>query len=122
MQCLSTNFGDLRFKSGDYIIIPRGIIFKFIISESVKLLSVQSKDPIETPKKYKNNQGQLLEHSPYCERDIRLPKLNDPINERGDFIIKVKTNKGFQNFHYATHPFDLVGLEWILLSLDIKHS
>ena len=123
--CLSTNFGDLRFKSGDYIIIPRGIIFKFIISESVKLLSVQSKDPIETPKKYKNNQGQLLEHSPYCERDIRLPKLNDPINERGDFIIKVKTNKGFQNFHYATHPFDLVGwngyyFPWILSIHDFE--
>ena len=123
--CLSTNFGDLRFKSGDYIIIPRGIIFKFIISESVKLLSVQSKDPIETPKKYKNNQGQLLEHSPYCERDIRLPELNDPINERGDFIIKVKTNKGFQNFHYATHPFDLVGwngyyFPWILSIHDFE--
>jgi len=123
--CLSTNFGDLRFKSGDYIIIPRGIIFKFIISESVKLLSVQSKDPIETPKKYKNNQGQLLEHAPYCERDIRLPKLNDPINERGDFIIKVKTNKGFQNFHYATHPFDLVGwngyyFPWILSIHDFE--
>ncbi|MAV58687.1 MAG: homogentisate 1,2-dioxygenase [Candidatus Marinimicrobia bacterium] len=122
---LSTNFGDLSFKPGDYIIIPRGIIFKFIISESIKLLSVQSKDPIETPNKYKNNQGQLLEHSPYCERDIRVPKLNDPIDEKGDFLIKVKTNKGFQTFHYATHPFDLVGWDgyyfpWILSIHDFE--
>ena len=54
-----------------------------------------------------------------------MPKLNDPINERGDFIIKVKTNKGFQNFHYATHPFDLVGwngyyFPWILSIHDFE--
>ena len=123
--CLSTNFGDLNFKSGDYIILPRGIIFKFNISESVKLLSIQSKYPLETPNKYKNKQGQLLEHSPYCERDIRLPKLNDPIDEKGDFLINIKTHKGYQSFHYATHPYDLIGWDgfyfpWILSIHDFE--
>jgi len=123
--CLSTNFGDLLFKPGDYIVIPRGIIFKFIIDDKTKLLSIQSKDPIETPNQYKSRQGQLLEHSPFCERDIRIPELNSPISEKGDFLIKVKTNMGYQDYHYGHHPYDVIGWDgfyfpWILSIHDFE--
>ena len=117
--CLETNLGNLKFKPGDYIVIPRGIIYKFIISEQTKLLSIESKEPIETPKKYKNSNGQLLEHSPFCERDIITPELNDPISDNGDFLVKVKTEFGYQSYHYGHNPFDVIGWDgfyfpWIL--------
>jgi len=106
---LSSNFGDLSYSSGDYIVIPRGVIWKCNNSEKTKILVVESKYPIETPNQYRNKFGQLLESSPYCERDIKTPVLNDPINEKGEFIVKVKLSNGIQNFIYKNHPFDLVG-------------
>ena len=106
---VSTNFGDLSYCAGDYIVIPRGVIWKNKIKEKTKVLFLESKYPIETPKKYRNNFGQLLESSPYCERDIKTPILNDPIDEIGDFLVKVKLIGGMQSFIYKNHPFDLVG-------------
>ena len=106
---VSTNFGDLSYCAGDYIVIPRGVIWKNKIKEKTKVLFLESKYPIETPKKYRNNFGQLLESSPYCERDIKTPILNDPIDEIGEFLVKVKLIGGMQSFIYKNHPFDLVG-------------
>ena len=106
---VSTNFGDLSYCAGDYIVIPRGVIWKNKIKEKTKVLFLESKYPIETPKKYRNNFGQLLESSPYCERDIKTPILNDPIDKIGEFLVKVKLIGGMQSFIYKNHPFDLVG-------------
>ena len=106
---LSTNFGDLSYSSGDYIVIPRGVIWKNSSLEKTKILIIESKHPVETPKKYRNNFGQLLESSPFCERDIKTPILNDPIDQKGEFLIKVKLSNGTQDFIYKNHPFDLVG-------------
>ena len=106
---VSTNFGDLSYCAGDYIVIPRGVIWKNKIKKKTKVLFLESKYPIETPKKYRNNFGQLLESSPYCERDIKTPILNDPIDEIGEFLVKVKLIGGMQSFIYKNHPFDLVG-------------
>jgi len=123
--CLETNLGNLKFKSGDYIVIPRGIIYKFQINDQIKLLSIQSKEPIETPNKYRNGNGQLLEHSPFCERDIRTPELNDPICDNGDFLVKVKTENGYQDYYYGHNPFDVIGWDgfyfpWILSIHDFE--
>ena len=122
---LISNFGNLEFKAGDYIVIPRGIIYQFKLNDKAKLLSVQSREPIESPSKYKNKQGQLLEHSPFCERDIRTPILQDPKSEEGEFIVKVKTEMGYQDYHYANHPFDIIGWDgfyypWILSIHDFE--
>ena len=106
---LSTSYGDLCFKDGDYIVIPRGVIWQLNIDEKTKILVVESSDPVETPAKYRNKFGQLLEGSPYCERDITTPTLKEPINEKGDFLLKVKLNNGIQNYIYQYHPFDVVG-------------
>ena len=72
---LLENFGDLKYKKGDYVIIPRGVIWTLSIIEKTKMLVVESSCPIETPTKYRNRFGQLLESSPYCERDIKTPNL-----------------------------------------------
>ena len=102
--------GDIKFVPGDYIIIPRGTIYQFEFdSEENRLLYIESFSPIETPKRYRNHYGQLLEHSPFCERDMKLPEYREPIDEKGEFIIKVKKEGKIYPFVYATHPFDVVG-------------
>lgn len=107
---LKTFVGNLDFFYGDYLVIPRGTIYQiFFNDQDNKLLVIESFSPIETPKRYRNHYGQLLEHSPFCERDIRLPKDLQTIDEKGDFVIKVKREGLLHSVHYATHPFDVVG-------------
>lgn len=106
---IRTNFGNINFKFGDYIVIPRGVIWKMNMDDKCKILVIESNRPIETPDRYRNKFGQLLEHSPFCERDIRTPELPDPINELGEFLVKVRVNDGIQDMVYGHHPFDVVG-------------
>ena len=109
---LRTIYGNLDFKYGDYLIIPRGIIYKIDFdTKENRLFIVESHAPIYTPKQYRNWFGQLLEHSPFCERDIRRPYELETNNEFGDFIIKVKKKDEIFEMVYATHPFDVVGYD-----------
>jgi homogentisate 1,2-dioxygenase len=109
---LRTIYGNLDFKYGDYLIIPRGIIYKIDFdTEDNRLFIVESKRPIYTPKRYRNWFGQLLEHAPYCERDIRRPYELETNNESGEFIIKVKKKDEIIEMIYASHPFDVVGYD-----------
>ena len=122
---LSTNYGDLCYNKGDYIVIPRGVIWKLENDENTKLLVIESKDPIEAPNKYKNKFGQMLEGAPYCERDIITPTLKDPINKQGDYLVKVRLENGIQEYVYSNHPFDVVGWDgyyfpWILNINDFE--
>lgn len=103
-------FGEIKFEYGDYIVIPRGTIYQLDFdTESNRLLFIESFSPILTPKKYRNNFGQLLEHSPYCERDFKLPENLQTINEQGEFDILIKKQGYIHPFTYKNHPFDLVG-------------
>jgi homogentisate 1,2-dioxygenase len=109
---LRTMLGNLDFKYGDYLIIPRGIIYKIDFdTDDNRLFIVESHKPIYTPKRYRNWFGQLLEHSPFCERDIRQPYELETYNEKGDFLIKVKKQEEIFEMLYATHPFDVVGYD-----------
>lgn len=109
---LKTHLGNLDFTYGDYLIVPRGIIYQIHFdTEDNRLFIVESRRPIYTPKRYRNHFGQLLEHSPYCERDIRQPYELETNNEEGDFIIKVKKQNDIFEMKYATHPFDVVGYD-----------
>ena len=107
---LKTLFGELKFNYADYLVIPRGTIYKveFETSDN-KLLVIESKSPIVTPKRYRNEFGQLLEHSPFCERDIKLPENLVSHDSFGDYLIKVKKEKKLHEIYYASHPFDVVG-------------
>ena len=109
---LRTHLGNLDFKYGDYLLIPRGIIYKLDFDTSDnRLFIVESYKPIYTPKRYRNWFGQLLEHSPFCERDIRKPQELETYNEKGDFLIKIKKQNQLFDMVYATHPFDVVGYD-----------
>ena len=104
-----SNFGELSIVAGDYLVIPRGVIWKLSSISKIKCLLIESKGPISTPNRYRNAFGQLMEHSPYCERDIKTPKLTSPKDESGEFLIKIKYSDGVQDYIYDRHPFDIVG-------------
>jgi homogentisate 1,2-dioxygenase len=107
---LRTFMGNIPFEYGDYLIIPRGMIYQmeFETTEN-RLFYVESHSPFYTPKRYKNESGQLLEHSPFCERDFKLPTELETFDEKGDFIVKVKKEGMMHEIVYATHPFDVIG-------------
>src|ERR1035437_224629 len=88
---LSTVYGSIDFEYGDYLIIPRGTVYQLKFNDKDnKLLIVESFGPIETPARYRNNYGQYLEHSSFCERDIKIPQNLETHDEHGDFLIKIK--------------------------------
>ena len=107
---LRTNYGNIPFKYGDYLIIPKGVIYQIDFdTEENRILYVESFEPIFTPKRYRNNFGQLLEHSPFCERDMRLPENLETHDEKGDFLVKIKKQGNIWEYVYGNHPFDVVG-------------
>ncbi len=107
---LKTLYGELEFGYGDYLVLPRGTTYQIHFNDSDnRLFIVESFSPIRYPKKYLSPYGQLLEHSPYCERDIRGPQRLNTIDEKGDFLIKMKKKGRMYGIHYGHHPFDVVG-------------
>jgi homogentisate 1,2-dioxygenase len=110
MGVLKTMYGDLPFSYGDYLVIPRGTIYQvhFRNNEN-RLFIVESFSPIRFPKRYLSRYGQLLEHSPYTERDIRPPQNLETHTQKGDFLVRTKKKGVLYNIHYAAHPFDVVG-------------
>lgn len=107
---LLTQYGELSFSYGDYIMIPRGTIYQIHFKEEKnRLFIVESYSPFRFPKNYLTKYGQLMEHAPFCERDIRKPENLQTINEKGDFTIKTKKKGVLYGLHYANHPFDVVG-------------
>lgn len=107
---LRTQLGNLSFSYGDYLVVPRGMIYALEFNDSDnRLFIVESTSPIYTPKRYRNWFGQLLEHSPYCERDIRVPEELETHPEKGKFTVKIKKEDVLYTYLYATHPFDVVG-------------
>jgi homogentisate 1,2-dioxygenase len=107
---LSTVYGELSFSYGDYIHIPRGTIYQIAFETDVnRLFIVESFSPIRYPKKYISKYGQLLENSPYCERDMRKPDFKEARDETGDFLVRIKKQGMLYGIHYAHHPFDVVG-------------
>ena len=107
---LKTQYGQLDFGYGDYLIIPRGCIYQITFAtENNRLFIIESFSPIRYPKRYLSKLGQLMEHSPYCERDIRPPHNLQTIDEAGDFLIQTKKKGVMYGLHYAHHPFDVIG-------------
>jgi homogentisate 1,2-dioxygenase len=107
---LHTLYGEIEFGYGDYLVIPRGTIYQIeFANKDSRLFIVESFSPIRFPKKYLSRYGQLLEHSPYCERDIRPPKDLKTMDVEGDFLVKVKKKGRLYGIHYGHHPFDVIG-------------
>ena len=107
---LRTMLGNIEFKYGDYLVIPRGMIYQIEFKdEDNRLFIVESKSPVYTPKRYRNWFGQHIEGAPYCERDIHPPSKLETYDKTGDFLIKVKKQDMIHEYIYAAHPFSVVG-------------
>lgn len=108
---LETQFGQLPYHPGDYLVIPTGVIWRLLPDAGVeqRMLVVESYGHVTPPKRYLNNYGQFLEHSPYCERDIRTPEALTTYHEKGEFEIRVKAREVITRFIYNHHPLDVVG-------------
>jgi homogentisate 1,2-dioxygenase len=105
-----TQYGELPFSYGDYIVLPRGTIYQIeFTDEKNRLFIVESFSPLRFPKRYMSKFGQLMEHSPYCERDIRPPQNLKTHDKKGDYLIKAKKKGMLYGLHYGTHPFDVIG-------------
>lgn len=107
---LKTQYGQIPFSYGDYLVIPRGTIYQIHFDgENNRLFIVESFSPITFPKRYLSKYGQLLEHAPFCERDIRKPQNLETIDQKGEFLIQTKKRGLLYPIWYANHPFDVVG-------------
>jgi len=107
---LKTMYGTVEFEYGDYVVVPRGTIYQMEFdSEDNRLFIVESASPVTTPKRYRNNYGQLMEHAPFCERDIRKPAKLETHDEQGEFLFYIKKQDMMYPYYYLNHPFDLVG-------------
>ena len=107
---LRTQVGNIDFSYGDYLVIPRGMIYQMNFENvNNRHFIIESRHPIYTPKRYRNWFGQLLEHSPFCERDLRTPEGLETHDEKGEFIVKIKKEGILYDYSYASHPFDVIG-------------
>lgn len=123
---LQSVFGRLTFKPFDYIYIPRGTTYRIVFETGKgRMLTIDSTGPIGFPNRYLNSMGQFMEHSPFCERDFRLPE--DPLlhEEEGEFEVRIKKQNSFHHYTFDYHPFDVVGWDgylypWIFNMKDFE--
>lgn len=107
---LKSMYGNLPFEYGDYLVVPRGTVYQLEFDgPDNRLLIIESTGPITSPKRYRNSFGQLLEHSPYCERDIRKPTELETFDEQGEFLFYIKKQDNLYPYRYLSHPFDVIG-------------
>ncbi|PKN93898.1 MAG: homogentisate 1,2-dioxygenase [Chloroflexi bacterium HGW-Chloroflexi-6] len=114
MGVLRSVFGNLAYRPGDYIVIPFGVTWQMIIDQPSRFFTIENPSQIEPPKRYRNAYGQLLEHAPYCERDIRLPEKLETQTERGEFEVRVKVRDRLSQHILDHHPLDVVGWDGYL--------
>src|SRR5690606_22190594 len=111
---LHSQFGTLDFGPGDYLVIPYGTTWRMDTDGAARFFVIESPSEIEPPKRYVNKVGQFLEHSPYCERDIRAPQLNGVSAEKGEFEVRVKVRDSMTRHTLDHHPHDVVGWDGCL--------
>jgi homogentisate 1,2-dioxygenase len=106
---LETQFGNMPIASGDYLVIHRGILHRYVFTKPAKLLIMESRGYVRTPSRYRNDYGQIVEGAPYSERDFKVPRELVTRDEKGDFQIIVKQYNGLNEFILDHHPCDVVG-------------
>lgn len=113
---LETNYGTLPYVPGDYLVIPIGTTWRMVPNQDSphRVLVIESNGAVEPPKRYRNEYGQLMEHSPYCERDIRPPEQLEVHHETGDFEVRVRAHGRLTAHYYDFHPLDVVGWDGYL--------
>ena len=121
-----SQFGNLDWRPGDYLVIPYGTIWQLqLTTPEARFLVIECPSQIVPPKRYRNQHGQLLEHSPYCERDIRIPMELETHAEQGEFEVRVKARNQLHRHTMCHHPLGVVGWDgylypWIFNIADFE--
>jgi homogentisate 1,2-dioxygenase len=113
---LRTNFGELAYHAGDYLVLPIGTTWRLDPDAGVpqRMLYLECPSELEPPRRYRNEYGQLLEHAPYSQRDIRVPELREPRSELSHARVIVRARGRHTAYELAGHPFDVVGWDGYL--------
>jgi homogentisate 1,2-dioxygenase len=106
---IQTPFGDLAYRKHDYVVIPTGTTYKIVPHTPTRMLVHESTGMVKLPRKYRNEFGQLEEHAPYYERDFRAPILRAPVDEQGEYEVRVINNGRDAIYIVQNHPCDVVG-------------
>lgn len=107
---LKTVFGNLKYREKDYVVIPRGTTHRWEPADTEQHWMIfHTPGEIETPNRYRNRYGQLLEHAPYSQRDFHGPSELETVEDEGSFAVRVRVRDGFQDYVLDRHPFDVVG-------------
>jgi homogentisate 1,2-dioxygenase len=108
---LESQFGNISYRPGDYLVLPTGVVWRLLPDSGVaqRMLVIEANGHVVPPKRYLNNYGQFLEHSPFCERDLRPPEELKTFDEAGEFEVRVKARDSITRFFYNHHPLDIVG-------------
>ena len=123
---LESSFGELPYRPGDYVVIPRGVLHRWRLGKgSFRFLVIESTGYVRTPKRYRNEHGQLTEIAPFSERDIRRPERLVTRDEAGEFRIVVKSGQRLVETVMTHHPFDVVGWDgfyypWVISIHDFE--
>jgi homogentisate 1,2-dioxygenase len=108
-------YGRMEVGDGDYVVIPTSTTHRWVIDDGpVRLLVMEANGHVGPPKRYLSRKGQFLEHSPYCERDLRAPSEPLDVGDDTETDVYVKHRTGTTRFTYAHHPFDVVGWDGAL--------
>jgi homogentisate 1,2-dioxygenase len=113
---LETIFGDLPYRDGDYVVVPRGTTYRFAPEQGSeqRYLVFETPGLVEVPTRYRNEYGQLLEGAPYSNRDLHPPRELRTHRDRGDHLVTVRVRGGYQEYLLDYHPFDVVGWDGYL--------
>jgi homogentisate 1,2-dioxygenase len=107
---LETVFGDVPYREHDYLVVPRGTTYRFALDSTPQTwLAFHTPGEIETPNRYRNRYGQLLESAPYSQRDFHPPAELRNYSDAGDYEVTVRVRGGLQRYELDYHPFDVVG-------------
>ena len=107
---VETTFGTLPFVRHDYVVIPRGTTYRFRLHDGAQTwLTFFTPGEIETPNRYRNRYGQLLEHAPFSQRDFHPPAELVTHTDPGPHEVVVRVRSGLQRYTLDYHPLDVVG-------------
>jgi len=112
---LESVYGSLEVGQGDYVTVPTSTTHRWVVTGEAPLraLVIEASGHIGPPDRYLSRRGQFLEHSPYCERDLRGPQ--EALQMEGEQVdVLVKHRTGLTRYTYASHPFDVVGWDGCL--------
>jgi homogentisate 1,2-dioxygenase len=110
---IETIYGVLEVSDGDYVVLPTSTTYRVLPHGEARLYIIEATGHIGPPRRYLSTKGQFLEHSPFCERDLRGPA--EPFTVDGEDVeVIVRHRAGLTRFTYANHPFDVVGWDGCL--------